>query len=86
MKRSFIVISILLGLALLASQCINEENQSCTYTPQGQVFSTCFDIETDLLEESKTACSNLSGSFANDSCTSQDRIIFCTGGNLNKPL
>jgi len=80
---------IALALTLLTQTCINEDQSFCSYQPQGQNFTICFNVENDSDRDSaKTACSNLSSQLQEDpdGCTATDVQGFCINANIDSQL
>ena len=69
----------------IQSRCAADK-YSCTYIPQGQVFSACYTFDPEVQTTADDACNSLGGNIITSECSSQDRIIFCAGGSLDKPL
>ena len=60
----------------------------CTYAPQGENFTVCFDVTEDEKSVGESACSKLSSELREeeDGCSSVDVQGYCTNGNIDARL
>ena len=85
MSNSKLFFTILAILATLTTNCILEEVHSCTYTPDGQNFSNCYEIKNNDRETVEKSCNGFSGSVftAESGCSTDGQLATCSGVNIN---